>query len=98
MYKKYFEHLEHFASVGMKYFFNFDFTVFHEACVLVAVVPVIIKFFASGIAHQFNDGLQTIKGDVTSIKNYITTHKQNRGNRAMREVILNPVRSSKNNF
>lgn len=92
MYKK---HLEHFLTVSLKCLFDFDYTVFHNAYLLVLMIPFMIKLLIVGMAAYLYDGLTTVKDDLKEIRTNAVTYRQQLHNSEMRETILHNIRSLK---
>lgn len=92
MYKK---HLEHFLTVSLKYLFDFDYTIFHNAYMMLLMAPFIIKLAIVGMAAYLYEGIITVKEDLIEIKSTAVAAKQNWINSEMRETIVHNLRSLK---
>jgi hypothetical protein len=92
MYKK---HIEHFLTVSLKYLFDFDYTIFHNAYMMLLMGPFIIKLVIVGMAAYLYEGIITVKKDLIEIKSTAVACKQNWSNSTIRETIAHNMRSLK---
>ncbi|MCW3122045.1 MAG: hypothetical protein JWQ38_1537 [Flavipsychrobacter sp.] len=95
MYKK---HLGHLLTVSLKYFFDFDFSYFHNAYLMVLMLPFVIKLAIEIVGTNLHEGLITVKEDVYTIKNGLITYKQNWDNSELRDNMMSNLRTIRNNL
>lgn len=95
MYKK---HIEHFITVSLKYFFDFDYTILSNATLIVLVVAGSCRFLFCRMAEEFQDGLATVQKDVSTLKAGISTAREGWENSELNERMLHNARSLKNNL
>ncbi len=88
----------HFVTVSMKFFFDFDISVFSHALFAVIILLGFIKLLFVILADNLYDGLLTVKEDAQLLQQEVAAYKQKWENSPVRETLINNVRSFRENL
>lgn len=94
MYRK---HIEHFITVTLRYFFDFDYMIVNNAFLMMLLAAGGLRLLFARVANEFEEGIVTVREDALTIREHIAMLRERWMNSELYERIMTGARIVKEN-